>query len=360
LNQKSKTSEPEIAEKLLRAIRSYATQNFSFMEVCGTHTVAIFRSGIRSVLPKNLRIISGPGCPVCVTPMKEIDEAIYLVKNSNTILATFGDLMKVPGNECSLLEARARGAKVKIILSPMDAVQLAELEKGSKVVLFAVGFETTIPAIAVAIKEAFRRELKNFFVLSSLRLIPPAIESLLNSKKTAIDGFILPGHVSVIIGTKPYQFIAEKYNTPGVVTGFEPLDILQGLVLLLRQKTESRSKIEIQYQRAVSPEGNKKAVETMYEVFEVTDSQWRGIGTIPKSGLALKDKYSSMDARKFFDIPEMSAEEPAGCICGEILQGLKLPPQCKLFGKRCTPEDPVGPCMVSSEGSCAAFYKYGK
>ena len=358
MNQKSRLNEPELAEKFIKAIQSSATQRYSFMEVCGTHTVAIFRSGIRSVLPEKLNVISGPGCPVCVTPMSEIDEAIFLAKKKNTILATFGDLMRVPGSDGSLLQARAQGARIKIILSPMDALQLAEQEKDSNIIFFAVGFETTIPTIAVAIREAKRRGLKNFFILPSLRLIPPAIRTLLDSKKTKIDGFILPGHVSVIIGTGPYNFIADEFNIPGVVTGFEPLDILQGLLMLLNQKAEGRSEIEIQYQRAVSPEGNKKALEITYDVFERIDSRWRGIGTIPGSGLTLKEEYVFMDARKSFDIPEISADEPPGCICGEILQGLKIPPQCKLFGKRCLPENPVGPCMVSSEGSCAAYYKY--
>ncbi len=360
MNRKSNPDETQIAERLLEEISSLTTRNYSFMEVCGTHTVAIFRSGIRSILPENLRIISGPGCPVCVTPMKEIDEAIYLVREEDVVLATFGDLMRVPGSETSLLQARAEGAKVKIILSPLDAVQLAEKDRSANVVLFAVGFETTIPAIAIAVKEAKKRGLENFFVLSSMRLIPPAMEMLLASKKARIDGFILPGHVSVIIGVKPYQFICSEFKTPGVVTGFEPLDILQGLLMLLRQKSEGRSEIEIQYRRAVSRNGNRKAVEVMYEVFEEVDSRWRGIGTIPLSGLALRNGFSSMDARKYFEIPEMPDREPPGCICGEILQGVKIPPQCKLFGNRCVPENPVGPCMVSSEGSCAAYYKYGR
>jgi len=359
LNRKSKVDNKEILDKLVKAIQSHTSQNYSFMEVCGTHTVAIFRSGIRSILPGNLRVISGPGCPVCVTPMAEIDEAIYLAKKDNVILATFGDLMRVPGNEGSLLQARAEGARVKIILSPMDAVLLAERERFSRVILFAVGFETTIPPIAIAIKEANRRGLKNFFVLSSMRLIPPAMEALLSDKKTSIDGFILPGHVSVIIGTKPYRFIAERFHAPGVVTGFEPIDILQGLLMLLRQKSEGRSEIEIQYRRAVTPEGNVKAMEVLREVFKVRDSRWRGLGIIQDSGLKLKDKYAPFDARKHFDIPIMPENEPPGCICGEILQGIRVPTQCALFGKRCTPENPVGPCMVSSEGSCAAYYKYG-
>ncbi len=359
MNQTFSKSDTGLSDKLVRAIHSYASEKFSFMEVCGTHTVAIFRSGIRSILPENLNVISGPGCPVCVTPMKEIDEAIYLVQEEKVILATFGDLMRVPGSESSLIQARAEGADLRVILSPMDAVELAERNMSRRIVLFAVGFETTIPPIAVAISEAHRRNLKNFFVLSSLRLIPPAIESLLANKKAKIDGFILPGHVSVIIGTKPYEFISKDFLVPGVVTGFEPLDILQGLLMLLQQKARGQSKIEIQYRRAVSPEGNRKAVKIMHDVFSIGDSCWRGLGIIPGSGLTLRDEYEAMDARVHFNIPQMPDKEPPGCICGEILQGLKIPTACKLFATRCTPENPVGPCMVSSEGSCAAYYKYG-
>ena len=358
MNRAKYETEAELTGKLVEALRSRGSENYTFMEVCGTHTVAIFRSGIRSILPENIRIISGPGCPVCVTPMREIDQAIYLAKKQGVVLATFGDLMRVPGSESSLLEARADGARLRIVLSPMDAVELAQQETSSTIVFFAVGFETTIAPIAVAVREAYRRKLGNFFVLPSLRRIPPAIETLLAGRESVIDGFILPGHVSVIIGTEPYEFISRDFKVPGVVTGFDPLDILQGLWMLLRLKLSGESRIEIQYRRAVSREGNVKALRVMHDVFRPTDSHWRGLGKIPASGLALRDKYSSMDARRHFDIPEMPDKKPSGCICGQILQGLKIPTQCKLFGSGCTPEHPVGPCMVSSEGSCSAFYRY--
>ncbi len=350
----------KLTEELIEEIRSDTHLSYSFMEVCGTHTVSIFRSGIRSILPDTLRVISGPGCPVCVTSMAEIDEAVYLSKQTDTILVTFGDLMRVPGSESSLLQERARGADIRIVLSPLDAVHIAEKDAPRKrVVFFAVGFETTIPPIGVAIKEAIKRNLDNFYVLCSLRLIPPAIKKLLSSGKAQIDGFILPGHVSVIIGTDPYRFISEQYGVPGVIAGFEPLDILGALWMLLRLKKEQKADIKIQYRRAVKKEGNKKAKKIMTEVFRPVDVQWRGLGTIPKSGLALREEYTSVDAREIFEIPRSQGKEPSGCLCGEILQGLKSPPQCSLFAKACTPQTPIGPCMVSSEGSCAAYYKYG-
>ncbi len=349
----------KLAGKLVEKIQSDIHPPYFFMEVCGTHTVSIFRSGIRSILPENIRVISGPGCPVCVTSMVEIDEAIYLSRQPDTILTIFGDLMRVPGSDSSLLEERTRGADVRIVLSPLDALAIAQQEgKDKRVVFFAVGFETTIPAIGVAIKEAMKMKLDNFNILCSLRLIPPAIEMLLSSGKSQVDGFILPGHVSVIIGTEPYGFIAEKYRVPGVVIGFEPLDILSGLWMLLRLRKKNRATIEIQYKRAVREKGNVKAKEIISEVFRPVDVQWRGLGVIPLSGLALQEPYSAMDARKIFQIPEIEAKEPSGCLCGEILQGLKSPPECSLFAKACTPQSPIGPCMVSSEGSCAAYYKY--
>lgn len=350
----------KLSEKLVKEIRSLNHPHYSFMEVCGTHTVSIFRSGIRSILPGSIHIISGPGCPVCVTSIAEIDEAIYLSRQPNTILVSFGDLMRVPGSKSSLLEERARGGDIRIVLSPLDAVDIAEKDgRGKRVVFFAVGFETTIPAIAVAIREARKRNIGNFSILCSLRLIPPAIEALLSAHEARIDGFILPGHVSVIIGTEPYRFIAEQYGIPGVIAGFEPLDILGALWMLLRQKKAKRADIEIQYKRVVKKEGNKTARDITSEVFSPVDSQWRGLGIIPKSGLALREEYSYMDARITFRIPHFESKEPPGCACGEILQGLKIPPECPLFAKACTPGKPIGPCMVSSEGSCAAYYKYG-
>ena len=332
---------------------------FQAMEVCGTHTVSIFRSGIRSLLPESIELISGPGCPVCVTPIGEIDRALRLAHRRDVALLTFGDLMRVPGSTSSLSRARAEGSDVRVITSPLDTLEIAQGEPGKKAVFFAVGFETTSPAIAAAVREAGRKGIDNLFVLSSLRLIPPALRVLLSSGKLALDGFLLPGHVSVIIGAEPYSFLAREFSSRGVITGFEALDILKGVSMLLRQKKEGRAEIEIQYRRAVRAEGNPRALRVMEEVFTPVDARWRGLGTIPNSGLALGEKFGDMDAAKAFDIPYEEVDEPPGCRCGEVLQGLVRPPECPLFGVRCSPLNPVGPCMVSSEGSCAAFYRYG-
>jgi len=358
LSLSKRIDEEKFAPILLEEISGYANHPLRLMEVCGTHTISIFRSGIRSLLPEAIELISGPGCPVCVTPAGEINRAIALSRLKNVTLVTFGDLMRVPGGSSSLHRERAMGGDIRVIFSPLDAVEIAEKEPNRKVVFFAVGFETTSPAIAVAVKEARRKGLINFYLLSSQRLIPPAIRALLSSGKVNIDGFILPGHVSVIIGRDPYLFIAHEFDLPGVITGFEALDILEGICMLLRQKRQGRADIEIQYKRAVKEEGNKKALKVMQEVFKPVDARWRGLGLIQKSGLILREEFSRIDATYAFNIPYEDKADPPGCLCGEILQGLKRPPDCSLFGKRCTPEDPVGPCMVSSEGSCAAYYKY--
>jgi hydrogenase expression/formation protein HypD len=352
--------EERLAPLLLEKIAGLADQPIRLMEVCGTHTVAIFRSGIRSLLPDTVELISGPGCPVCVTPAGEIDRAIALAGQDGVALATFGDLMRVPGSESSLQGERASGAEIRVVLSPLDALQIAQENPDRKVVFFAVGFETTSPAIAAAVQEAHRKKLANFYLLSSQRVIPPAIRALLSGGKVQIDGFILPGHVSVIIGRAPYLLISEEFGLPGVITGFEPLDILEGVYMLLRQRQEKRTAIEIQYSRAVKEEGNQHALAILNAVFEPVDARWRGLGVIPKSGLDLRDAFKKMDAAQAFDIPCAEVEDPPGCLCGEVLQGIHRPPDCPLFGTRCTPEDPIGPCMVSSEGSCAAYYKYGR
>ncbi len=351
--------EADRAQSIIDKISVLADGNLRFMEVCGTHTVSIFRSGIRSVLPKNINLISGPGCPVCVTPVGKIDRAIEIARLNDVALLTFGDLMKVPGTSSSLLQERAEGKDIRVITSPLEAVDIAENEPGKKIVFFAVGFETTSPAIAGAVLEACRKGVYNLYLLSAQRLIPPALRTLLSSGNIKIDGFILPGHVSVIIGKDPYLFIAGEFSVMGVITGFEALDILEGIYMLLCQKKEQRPRIEIQYTRAVKGEGNRKAVNMMEKVFMPVDARWRGLGTIPKSGLALRREFREMDAGAFFELPVKEVPDPQGCICGEILQGIKTPPDCPLFGKGCTPEQPVGPCMVSSEGTCSAYYKYG-
>ena len=351
--------DPVISRDIVEKIKSISRNPVRLMEVCGTHTVAIFRSGIKPLLPPSVQLTSGPGCPVCVTPAGEIDRAIALSRRQDVILVTFGDLMRVPGSSSSLQLERAKGAAIRVVLSPLDAVHIAEENPDKIVCFFAVGFETTSPAIAAAVQEAHRKGLSNFYLLSSQRLIPPAIRALLSGGKVKIDRFILPGHVSVIIGKTPYFFVAQEFGLPGVITGFEPLDILEGIYLLLRQREEGRTSIEIQYSRAVKEEGNQHALDIMNTVFAPADARWRGLDTIPKSGLVLREEFADMDAAQAFDIPYADKADPPGCRCGEVLQGLCTPPECALFGTRCTPEDPVGPCMVSSEGSCAAYHTYG-
>jgi hydrogenase expression/formation protein HypD len=323
VNPQARADEGKLASLLLRKITGLADYPLRLMEVCGTHTIAIFRSGIRSVLTDAVDLISGPGCPVCVTPAGEIDRAIALSRRKGVILATFGDLMRVPGSSSALNQERARGAAIRVILSPLDAVQIAQENPDRAVVFFAVGFETTSPAIAAAVQEARRRGLANFYLLSSQRLVPPALRALLSAAKVNIDGFILPGHVSVIIGQAPYLFVAAEFGIPGVITGFEPLDILEGIYMLLRQKKEGRTAIEIQYSRAVKQGGNQLAREVMGEVFVPVDACWRGLGMIPQSGLMLREEFAEVDATRVFDLPYVDVGDPPGCLCGEVLQGLR-------------------------------------
>jgi len=330
------------------------------MEVCGTHTVEIFRHGIRDVIPKSITLLSGPGCPVCVTSVRDVDAAISIAKNPGVILATFGDMMRVPGGNQSLLEARSEGADVRVLYSPMDALSLAHNEPGREVVFFATGFETTSPLIAGTIAHAEKKSVKNFTIYAAHKLVPPALRALLDSPDVKVDGFILPGHVSTIIGTKPYEFVAAQYKKPSVVTGFEAGEIVEGILMIVRQIVQKRSEIEIQYRTVVRKEGNPRAVEILNTYFEPSDAYWRGIGIIPNSGLKLRDSYALFDANRKFNPPVSTAQEPELCSCGDILRGVKIPLECPLFGTGCTPESPVGPCMVSTEGSCAAYYKYGK
>ncbi len=347
---------------LIEKIKSLADQigrPVNLMEVCGTHTVAIFRHGIRDIIPKGLNLLSGPGCPVCVTPIKDVDTAIAISRLDRVILSTFGDMMSVPGSKQSLSIAQAEGANIKVIYSPIDALKLASENKDINVVFFATGFETTSPSIAGTLLEAERLEVDNFYIYSAHKLVPPALKALLDSDDLKVDGFILPGHVSTIIGTRPYRFIADDYRIPSVVTGFEAEDILQGIIMLIEQIASGRAEVEIQYKRVVREEGNQKAVSLINEYFEVCDANWRGIGTIPHSGLKLRDKVNRWDVKKAFDIEIPDSGEPKSCLCGPVLRGVKIPTDCSLFGKTCTPEHPVGACMVSTEGSCAAYYKYG-
>jgi len=346
----------QFIEKLSKKIE----RQINLMEVCGTHTVSIFRHGIRSVIPSNIKLLSGPGCPVCVTPVEDIDRMLYIAKQPDVILTTFGDMMRVPGSDGSLYKAKAEGADIRMVYSPLDALKIGEQNENKKVVFFAVGFETTSPSISATIFEAERKGIQNFYIYPVHKLVPPALEVLVNTEELKLDGFILPGHVSTIIGSKVYEFIPSKYKKACVITGFDADDILQAIFMLLKQINENEPKVEIQYKNAVKPEGNPKAVEFINRYFEPFDSNWRGIGIIPKSGLKLKKEYSHRDAEFVFTIPEIQSKEPKGCQCGLVLRGVKIPPECPLFAKICTPENPVGACMVSSEGSCAAYYKYGR
>lgn len=330
------------------------------MEVCGTHTVEIFRHGVRDIIPKSITLLSGPGCPVCVTSIQDVDAAIAIAKNPGVVLATFGDMMRVPGGTQSMLEARSEGADIRVLYSPLDALKLAQQHPDKQIVFFATGFETTSPLIAGTLAHAEEKGIKNFSIYAAFKLVPPAMKALLDSPDVYVDGFLLPGHVSTIIGKKPYEFIASQYHKPSVITGFDAPEIIEGILMVVRQIAEKRASIEIQYTNVVREEGNPRAVELLEEYFEPADAYWRGIGCIPLSGLKLKAKYAFFDANIKFNPPISDAKEPDNCSCGDVLRGVKLPNDCPLFGTGCTPESPVGPCMVSTEGSCAAYYKYGR
>src|SRR5208283_2366550 len=342
----------------IRSLFARINRPLNIMEVCGTHTVAIFKHGIRSLLPEGLKLLSGPGCPVCVTSIKDVDKAIAFAMHNEVILATFGDMMRIPGGSKSLAEAKAEGAQIRLVYSPLDCLTIARENHDKKIVFFSAGFETTAPSVAATVCEADRQGVNNFYVYSVNKVVRPALELLLNSDEMKIDGFILPGHVSTIIGSGPYEFIPKNYSVPCVITGFGAEDILSCIVMLLRQIREGRAEIEIQYTGAVRGSGNMKAVDFMNEYFEPRDSYWRGIGVIRESGLKLRKKWSHRDAEVMIPVDVPDIPEPKGCLCGLVLRGVKMPPQCPLFGKICTPEKPVGACMVSTEGSCAAYYKY--
>ena len=345
------------AQKILQEIKRISKTKINLMEVCGTHTVAIFRNGIKQMLPSNITLISGPGCPVCVTPIRCIDEIIALSRKNNFIITTFGDMIRVPGSSSSLEREKANSADIRMVYSTLDALEIALNNPLKNIIFIGVGFETTAPTIASAILKAEEEKIDNFSVLSVGKIIPPAIQALIESGESNIDGFICPGHVSTIIGSHPYNIISTQYNIPCVITGFEPLDILEGIYMLIKQIEEGKAKIEVQYKRAVKPEGNQIALEKIDKVFKIVNSEWRGIGEIPLSGLEIKEEYKQFNARKFDLQVEKTIEFP-GCRCGEVLKGIIIPPQCSLFKKVCNPENPKGACMVSSEGTCAAYYKY--
>jgi len=346
------------AQRLINNICKGFDRQINIMEVCGTHTVSIFRNGIRDFLPDNLKLLSGPGCPVCVTDQSYIDTTIELAQRDDCLIATYGDMVRVPGTNGSL-ETRNK-ANVKVILSSDDALQLAKDNPDKEVVFAAVGFETTTPATAVAVNEAQHQGVENFSVLSAHKLVIPAIEALLTEKNNKIDAFLCPGHVSVIIGSDAYQPIAANYKKPCVVAGFEAIQIIESIAQICQQLAENTPVVSSLYDAAVTAEGNRAAQKITSEMFDVADTPWRGLGTIAKSGLVLKDKFGKFDTLKRFGITPTKAVEPTGCRCGEILCGLIEPMDCPLFEKKCTPDEPVGACMVSSEGTCAAWYKYGR
>lgn len=353
--------DPDIARALVSRIRKRSEKlrgEITIMEVCGTHTHSINRFGIKGLLPGNVRLVSGPGCPVCVTSIEDIDKTLFLAKGEGVIFATFGDMLRVPGTGGASLEMiRGDGAEVAVVSSPLNAVSLAEEKPDKEVVLLGIGFETTSPTVAAAVMSSKKRGVKNFSVFSVHKVIPPAIKILLDDPKLNIDGFLCPGHVSIVLGAGAYSIIPER-GRAAVVTGFEPVDILEGILMVIDQIVEDRPEVEIQYKRVVTEEGNPNARGAMDKVFDRAGAIWRGLGEIPESGLVFNSEYRSFDALTRFDIPAIKSEENKGCSCGEILKGVMNPDECPLFRSVCTPKNPVGPCMVSSEGACSAFYKY--
>jgi len=351
--------EASVVKVLGETIRKEATGEYSFMEVCGGHTSAIHRFGIPSLLPENVRLLSGPGCPVYVTSISYIDRLVGLSSEQDVIIACFGDLIRVPGSSSSLEKEKTRGADIRIVFSALDAVEIARNNKSKKIIFPGIGFETTAPGTAAAIISAYNSGIDNFFVLSAHKIMPPAIDSLIVNG-TAVNGFICPGHVATITGADSFSFISDKYKLGCVISGFEPADIMLSVLMLVRQINSGRFRTEIQYSRAVTPQGNLKAKAILEEVFSLSDTEWRGLGLIKSSGLKIREKYASFDADSVFNsAPEITeVRENALCLCGEVLRGNKIPPDCRLFAKSCTPENPVGACMVSAEGACNAFFRY--
>ncbi|MCO1603760.1 hydrogenase formation protein HypD [Desulfosporosinus nitroreducens] len=350
----------DYSKLLLETLQNSSRDKINIMEVCGTHTMAIFRYGIRDVLPGNVKLISGPGCPVCVTPQSYIDTALDLSSREDVIIATFGDMMKVPGRKSSLLKKKAEGSDIRLVYSPMDCLTLAADNPSKQIIFLAVGFETTAPMTAVTAIEARNNSLSNLFFFTAHKIVPPVMEALVTDKELNLDGFLLPGHVSAIIGSKAYEFLSEDFKIPGVVTGFEPVDILQGLSTLISLISKKDYSIANDYKRIVRTSGNSEAKEYMNKAFNVVDSNWRGIGKVPKSGLEFNRDFEEFDALKHFEISYEEYDGSSGCRCGEILKGKINPTQCPLFKQACTPENPIGSCMVSSEGTCAAYFRYYK
>ena len=348
----------KMADYLDRLRAEFANLNCTLMEVCGTHTHAIRRAGIHQLLPPGVRLLSGPGCPVCVTGSGYIEQAVRLSRKPKSIIATFGDLLRVPGNTSDLAQARAEGSNIRVVYSPLDALEIAERNPGAEVIFLGVGFETTAPVVALAVKQARQRQIRNFSVLPAFKVLKPALEILLNNPEVTIDGLIAPGHLSVITGAESFRFLAGQYQLPTVITGFKPEEIWLGIGALLRQISTGRAVLENKYAAVVTGRGNQRAQELLKEIFKPEGAEWRGLGLIEDSGLGLADDYEEYDTRRRFGLVEIPSEEPLGCRCGEILIGKAMPEECLLFGSACTPENPVGPCMVSAEGSCAAHFYY--
>jgi len=346
------------ASQLADSIRKTVTRPWSIMEICGGQTHSIIRFGLDEMLPSEITLIHGPGCPVCVTPIEILDKAIAIASRPGVIFCSFGDMLRVPGSRKDLLTVKSEGGDVRVVYSPMDALSLARKNPERQVVFFAVGFETTAPANAMSVAQAARLKVTNFSILASHVLVPPAVRAVLDSPACRVQGFLAAGHVCAVMGTDEYRPIAEKYRVPIVVTGFEPLDILHGVAMCVRQLEQGRAEVENQYTRAVRPDGNRAAIRQIEEVFEVVPRKWRGIGEIPASGLALRASYAEYDADRRFGVQGIEADEPEECIAGEVLQGHKKPHECPAFAVRCTPDHPLGAPMVSSEGACAAYYRY--
>ena len=353
-------SDPGLCRELADTIQANLKGQMRFMEVCGTHTVSIYQSGLSSLLPPGVEHVSGPGCPVCVTHAREVAAALELALNPKVMVVTFGDMMRVPDSRGrNLKQVQAQGGEVRICYSPLEALHLARTNPGREVVFLGVGFETTAPGVAATLQQAGAEGLQNFSLLSCHKLIPPALRFLLDSREVQVDAFLLPGHVSTVIGLTPYRFLTADFGVPAVVAGFEPADILMALYALVSQLTSGRAKVENAYPRAVKDEGNRSAQAVMQEVFVAADVEWRGLGLIEESGLFLRPEYEGFDAWARFGLKGIEDREPPGCLCGQVLKGVLKPRQCPLFGGKCTPSYPVGPCMVSTEGSCAAVFRYG-
>ncbi len=351
----------DIAKKLAEEIAKMTDKPLKFMEVCGGHTHTIFKYGIEDLLPPNITMIHGPGCPVCVLPIGRVDDAISIAVKPEVIFTTYGDAMRVPGSKTSLLDAKASGADIRMVYSPLDSLKIAKMNPDKQVVFLALGFETTSPSTALTILQAKKDDVKNFSIFCNHITIVPALKALLDSPDLQLDGFLGPGHVSTVIGTGVYEFVNTEYGKPLVVSGFEPLDILQSVYMIVKQIVSGRVEIENQYGRVVSREGNRKALEALSKVFELRDYfEWRGLGSIAHSGMKLNKKYARFDAELKYAVPGHRIADPKACQCGEILKGVKKPWECKVFGTACTPETPIGSCMVSSEGACAAYYNFGR